>query len=83
MREKKKIGGRIFDVLNVILMVFLIILKVYTVWNQLMLSFADRQYLYLDWLSEHDSAHRTWNLSVPDVHGDVRVSADEEGSSGQ
>ena len=46
MREKKKIGGRIFDVLNVILMVFLIILTVYPVWNQLILSFADRQYLY-------------------------------------
>ena len=46
MKEKRTIGGRIFDIFNVILLLFLIIITVYPVWNQFILSFADRQYLY-------------------------------------
>lgn len=46
MKEKKTIGGRIFDGFNVILMILLILITVYPVWNQFILSFADRQYLY-------------------------------------
>lgn len=46
MKEKKTISGRIFDGFNVVFMILLILITVYPVWNQFILSFADRQYLY-------------------------------------
>lgn len=42
----KKRRFNLFDVFNVIIMVFLIIICIYPVWNQFILSFAERKYLY-------------------------------------
>lgn len=46
MKKKINIGGKAFDALNVVIMILLIIITVYPLWNQFILSFADRQYLY-------------------------------------
>lgn len=44
--KKIKVGDLIFRIINTCLMLFVIIITIYPFWNQLILSFADREYLY-------------------------------------
>lgn len=46
MRKKMKAGDLIFRILNTCLMIFVIVITVYPFWNQFILSFAKREYLY-------------------------------------
>lgn len=46
MKKPATIGERIFDGFNIILMLLIIICTLYPFWNQFILSFAERQYLY-------------------------------------
>ncbi|HIU66325.1 MAG TPA: carbohydrate ABC transporter permease [Candidatus Caccomorpha excrementavium] len=44
--KKIKVGDLIFRIINTCLMLFVIVITIYPFWNQLILSFADREYLY-------------------------------------
>ena len=43
--KKIKVGDLIFRIINTCLMLFVIVITIYPFWNQLILSFADREYL--------------------------------------
>ena len=44
--KKIKVGDLIFRIINTCLMLFVIVITIYPFWNQLILSFADMEYLY-------------------------------------
>lgn len=46
MKYKKTAGNLIFDIVNTALMILIIIVTLYPFWNQFILSFAEREYLY-------------------------------------
>lgn len=46
MKYKKTAGNLIFDIVNTALMILIIIVTIYPFWNQFILSFAEREYLY-------------------------------------
>lgn len=46
MKKKITAGELIFRLINTCLMLFIIIITIYPFWNQLILSFASREYLY-------------------------------------
>ncbi len=46
MKKPTNKAGRIFDILNVILMIIIILVTFYPFWNQFILSFAEKKYLY-------------------------------------
>lgn len=46
LKKSASIGSRIFDCFNVILMVVIILVTLYPFWNQFILSFAEKKYLY-------------------------------------
>ena len=44
--KKRKITSYIFPAINTVLMIFIIIITIYPFWNQFILSFAKKEYLY-------------------------------------
>ena len=44
--KKQKITSYIFPAVNTVLMIFVIIITIYPFWNQFILSFAKKEYLY-------------------------------------
>lgn len=46
MKKKMTAGNLVFTVINTCLMLFVIVITIYPFWNQFILSFAKREYLY-------------------------------------
>lgn len=46
MKKKMTAGNLVFTIINTCLMIFVIVITIYPFWNQFILSFAKREYLY-------------------------------------